>query len=111
MQIKTVVGRIDNAENFDTQVNKYLRDGWRLKRRYLSTPRQGGTLNYYRMLIAELVKDDTKAISEVREARALIDYDHLERSIRAAVYQALKSVELDKIRTERMRYEDYNRTD
>ena len=45
MQIKTVVGRLDNAENFDTQVNKYLRDGWRLKRGYLSTPRQGGTLN------------------------------------------------------------------
>ena len=84
MQIKTVVGRIDNAKNFDAQVNEYLKDGWSLKRRYLSTPRQGGTLNYYRMLIAELVKEDTKAVPdvlEVREERALIDYDRLERSI------------------------------
>ena len=109
MQIKTVVSRIDNAENFDTQVNKYLKDGWSLKRRYLSTPRQGGTLNYYRMLIAELVKEDTKAVPEVpevpevREERALIDYDRLESSIWAAVYQALKSVELDKIRNEAVR--------
>lgn len=103
MQIKTVVGRLDNAENFDTQVNKFLKDGWSLKRRYLSTPRQGGTLNYYRMLIAELVKEDTMAVPEVREARALIDYDRLESSIWAAVYQALKSVELDKIRNEEVR--------
>ena len=106
MQIKTVVGRLDNAENFDTQVNKFLKDGWSLKRQYLSTPRQGGTLNYYRMLIAELVKEDTKAVPEVlevREERALIDYDRLESSIWAAVYQALKSVELDKIRNEAVR--------
>lgn len=39
--------------------------------------------------------DDTKPGRE--SARITIDYDQLERSIRAAVYQALKSVELDKI--------------
>lgn len=88
-QIKTVVSRIDNAENFDTQVNKYLKDGWSLKRRYLSTPRQGGTLNYYRMLIAELVKEDTKAISEVQECQGIIveiDYDKISK----AVYEGVK---------------------
>lgn len=47
--------------------------------------------------------DDTEPVPEVREARALIDYDRLERSIWAAVYQALKSVELDKIQNEEVR--------
>ena len=36
----------------------------------------------------------------VRESRDLIDYDRLEKSIYAAVYQAIKSVEFDHLREE-----------
>lgn len=55
MQIKTIRYRLDNAEDFDNEVNEALSDGWILKKRYISDPQatQGG----YRILIAELVKD------------------------------------------------------
>lgn len=50
--------------------------------------------------------DDIEPVHELQECQGInveIDYDRLERSIRAAVYQALKSVELDKIQNEEVR--------
>lgn len=56
MEIKTIKCRLDYAEDFDRLVNETLADGWILDKRYLSTPyRSDG----YRMLIAEMVKDET----------------------------------------------------
>ncbi len=54
MKIKTIKNRLDNAEDFDRDVNAAIEEGYILKKRYLSsTPRDGA----YRMLIAELEKD------------------------------------------------------
>ena len=54
MKIKTIKNRLDNAEDFDRDVNAAIEEGYILKKRYLSsTPREGA----YRMLIAELEKD------------------------------------------------------
>lgn len=54
MKIKTIRNRLDNAEDFDRDVNAAIEEGYILKKRYLSsTPRDGA----YRMLIAELEKD------------------------------------------------------
>lgn len=39
-----------------------------------------------------------EAVEEVREIEITIDYDRLEKSIYAAVYQAIKTVELDHLR-------------
>lgn len=53
MKIKTIKNRLDNAEDFDRDVNAAIEEGYILKKRYLSsTPRDGA----YRMLIAELEK-------------------------------------------------------
>lgn len=54
MKIKTIKNRLDNAEDFDRDVNAAIEEGYIFKKRYLSsTPRDGA----YRMLIAELEKD------------------------------------------------------
>ena len=39
-----------------------------------------------------------EAVEEVREIEITIDYDRLEKSIYGAVYQAIKTVELDHLR-------------
>ena len=39
-----------------------------------------------------------EAVEEVREIEITIDYDRLEKAIYAAVYQAIKKVELDHLR-------------
>lgn len=56
MKIKTITYRLNNSEDFDREVNKALADGWILVKRYLSN---AYTSKRYRMLIAEMVKDET----------------------------------------------------
>lgn len=57
MEIKTIVSLLDSENYFDMQVNKALKEGWILKKRYIST-----TGNKPRKLVAELVKDEAKTI-------------------------------------------------
>lgn len=61
MEIKTVRDRLDNADAFDAEVNQALAEGWILKKRYISDPKTDGG---YRMLVAELVKDEAVRINK-----------------------------------------------
>lgn len=57
--IKTIVKRLDNAEEFDDAVNGALKDGWILrKRRVLQSGQPISTTYYHTMLYAELVKEE-----------------------------------------------------
>lgn len=52
-QIKTVIRPVERADEFDSEVNKLLRRGWRMKRREtLSLP-----MLQTQMLYAELERD------------------------------------------------------
>ena len=58
-QIKTIRNRLDNAEEFDREVNVALRLGWKLKRRAVIVPRTGtGSYISYTMLYAELEREE-----------------------------------------------------
>lgn len=57
-QIKTIRSRLDNAKDFDTEVNRALRDGWELKKRRILRPVAQSTDRYtYTILYAELEKE------------------------------------------------------
>lgn len=59
MKIKTIKNRLDNAAQFDEDVNAALADGWVLARREVLLPQQphcGGTYLHI-MLYAELQKE------------------------------------------------------
>lgn len=66
MEIKTIRKRLDNAEEFDREVNAALADGWRLTRRDVILPTQPitGSNYFHTMLYAELVKLDPPAEAE-----------------------------------------------
>lgn len=58
MKIKTITRRLGDPDDFDTAVNAALADGWTLKKRYIAEPYEGRSMLFYRMLIAELEKED-----------------------------------------------------
>ena len=66
MEIKTVRRKLDYVDEFDTEVNNLLRDGWRLVRRdVLQPPAQPNSDVYFNtMLYAELVRDTPQAPDE-----------------------------------------------
>ena len=61
LQIKTIVTRINNAEDFDAEVNAAIAEGWHLTKREalqpLSQPSNSDHV-VYTALYAELVKDE-----------------------------------------------------
>lgn len=66
MQIKTIKNRLDNAEEFDTDVNKALSEGYLLTRRTIIIPNQpanNSTSFLHNMLYAELVKYDESELN------------------------------------------------
>lgn len=72
MEIKTIKNRLDNAKDFDAEVNAALADGWRLIRRDVILPVQPntGSTYFHTMLYAELVKLDPPAEPEKPDALA-----------------------------------------
>lgn len=65
MQIKTVRHRLDNADQFDQEVNDALRDGWTLSKRSVINPiAQSNSHFIHTMLYAELVKEVTENDAE-----------------------------------------------
>lgn len=59
MKVKTIIKRMDCAEEFDSCVNEALEDGWILKKRKVLQQKQPRSDTYYSsMLYAELVKGD-----------------------------------------------------
>lgn len=66
MQIKTIKNRLDNTENFDSEVNKALAEGWILGKRMVLTPTQPitGSTYFHTMLYVELYKPDPEEILE-----------------------------------------------
>ena len=77
MEIRTVKNRLDNAENFDEEVNELLSKGFELKKRYLSiSPTEGS----YRMLIAELVRDEPTNIGKL-EYKVSVDIEEAKKQI------------------------------
>lgn len=58
-QIKTIKYRLDNAEDFDKEVNVALAEGWTLTaRKVLLPPSQPNTSNYFNFMVyAELEKE------------------------------------------------------
>jgi dUTP pyrophosphatase len=61
MTIKTIVYRLDNAEDFDREVNEYLSNGWEIMRRFVNP---SYSENKYSTLIAELYKPNVVKLSE-----------------------------------------------
>lgn len=58
-QIKTIKNRLDNADNFDAEVNAALADGWQLTKREVLMPTSQDRVHYtYIMLYAELERDE-----------------------------------------------------
>lgn len=58
-QIKTIKNRLDNAEMFDNEVNRALKEGWRLTKRDVIRPNahpHNGEIAYT-VLYAELEKE------------------------------------------------------
>lgn len=77
MEIRTVKNRLDNAEDFDKEVNELLSKGFKLKKRYLSvSPIEGS----YRMLIAELVRDEPTNIGKL-EYEVSVDIEEAKKQI------------------------------
>ena len=71
-QIKTIVNRLDNHEDFDEEVNRALSDGWSLIERRVIVPKAQATNYYtYHMLYAELEKGDDE--TEFLDLFGLID--------------------------------------
>lgn len=59
MEIKTISNRLDNAKEFDAEVNDALAEGWALvKREVLRIDQPRRDIFFYSMLYAELVKLD-----------------------------------------------------
>lgn len=56
MDIKTIVRRLDNAEDFDRSVNEAIAGGWILDKRYISQPTTQGSYYVHGMLIAEMIR-------------------------------------------------------
>lgn len=75
MKIKTIKYRLDYAEIFDNEVNDAMADGWILTKRYVSTPNRP---DGYRMLIAEMVKDDTPDL-EIKVKYFEPDLEHIQK--------------------------------
>lgn len=83
MEIKTIKYRLDAAGQFDADVNKALSNGWILKKRYISDPRaQGGDHFSYRMLIAEMVKDETVRVGKPLVMEVSLDMTEAEDQIK-----------------------------
>lgn len=80
MQIKTIKYRLDNAESFDNEVNEALSDGWILKKRYISDPQ--ATHGGYRMLIAEMVKDEAVRVGKPLVMEVSLNMSEAEDQIR-----------------------------
>lgn len=78
MEIKTIKNRLNNAADFDRDVNAAMADGWRLTRRevlmFPAQPHTGSTY-FNPMLYAELVKLDAPAefdpLDAVRSIQAM----------------------------------------
>lgn len=58
MEIKTIVWRLDNAEDFDKSVNEAIAEGWLLDKRYIVQATAQGGYYVHRMLIAEMIRPD-----------------------------------------------------
>lgn len=58
MDIKTIVRRLDNAEDFDRSVNEAIAEGWILDKRYISNATAQNGYYVHRMLIAEMIRLD-----------------------------------------------------
>ncbi|WP_105204555.1 hypothetical protein [Neobittarella massiliensis] len=57
-QIKTIVFRLDNRDNFDSMVNMAIAEGWKLKKRTVLVPKAQSDDRYtYIMLYAELERE------------------------------------------------------
>lgn len=54
LEIKTIIYRADDMEDFDKEVNGALADGWELTKRELLPPCEGPTRYWERVLYAEL---------------------------------------------------------
>lgn len=80
MQIKTIRYRLDNVESFDEAVNAALSDGWILKKRYISDPQRNP--NGYRMLVAEMVKDEAVHVGKPFIVDVALDMTEAEDQIR-----------------------------
>lgn len=57
-QIKTIKRQLDASAEFDKEVNAALENGWRLLRREVLPPYEGEERIFFRMLYAELERDD-----------------------------------------------------
>lgn len=58
-QIKTIRNRLDNAAEFDREVNAALRAGWELKRRSVIVPRaHTESYIFHNTLYAELEREE-----------------------------------------------------
>lgn len=66
MQIKTITNKLNNTEDFDTEVNKAISEGWILTKRTVLMPNQPitGSTYFNTMLYAELYKPDPEEILE-----------------------------------------------
>lgn len=58
MEIKTIVKRLDNAEDFDKSVNEAIAEGWILNKRCIAQANTQGGYYVHRMLIAEMIRPD-----------------------------------------------------
>lgn len=54
LQIKTIRNRLDNAKQFDEEVNAAIQAGWRLTKREVIVPAAQSNQYTYIMLYAEL---------------------------------------------------------
>lgn len=58
MDIKTIVRRLDNSEDFDRSVNEAIAEGWILDKRYISQAATQDGYYVHRLLIAEMIRPD-----------------------------------------------------
>lgn len=58
LQIKTIKDRLDNAEDFDKEVNTALAEGWTLTKREVLPPADLGDRFIHTMLYAELEREE-----------------------------------------------------
>ena len=59
MEIKTIRNRLDNAADFDRDVNKAIADGFVLTKRYILEGKASYDRVFYTMLVAELIRGET----------------------------------------------------
>ena len=65
-QIKTIKYQFDAAETFDKTVNAALAEGWTLTKREVLPPADLGDRVAFRMLYAELEREEIPKVGEVR---------------------------------------------